>query len=1220
MIDVTVLDVADLAAAVAAAQAALLAAPPGASHEWRLPAPADGAPVTLGGPLVVGDPVRSLSVVAAAGSPARPVLQIAAGAAAAGLHVVGADVLLRGIDVEVEGQDVTGVLVTGTGRARVVECAVRVRGRAVTGLDVRADGLVEVVGVAVPETRSTVGVATGLDVAAPTVRVHRVDVHEVSARTAAQGVRAAATAGAGRPASLTLSRVRVQGVAGADAVGVQATAGGLPAADPESAGATADSVTLLDVAATTVHGRAVDALARGVVATSAGLLDARGLSVTDVSGATAVGCDVLVGGALVLSGAGVHQVVGGAGGSAGVAVHASASRADLSVDDAHVEEVHAVGHADAVRGLAVSAPVSELAPWVDDDTDPGELRVTGCALRRISGTALDVDADLRDVEVRGVEVYSAARAATLRGERITVTESTWHRLQRGLSLGPGTLTLVDSLITEVATGPALDVGPEGVVASAAAAFARPADPAPLLAALPDGLLPYVEPGPAGVPASLAEGRFVPEVVVDLRLAPAAGLHASAVRTPADPPERPVHVGARPPVATAECDLRDPLTEPPDPVPEHMRPGPVLDRLARDGRGLLRVMQARAAVALPGWVPGDAADLTTTLVERLTHELDRVSYAQDAALAEAAMPSARLRRSIEEHARLVDYAPDPGLSATTMLRVEVLDPVALGLTATDRPGARPFTIGRDTVAVNPDAGEDPVVMSTEEDLEWQPSLAELSLVRDVAPGENHALLAGDLLDLQRDRWLVLEPEIGPGDRSVTPHVVRATLVELGTDETLVWWDPRRPAPRRFVAGRTRVLGNVVPAHHGLRLAPTWSPAVADPDLEAQVASVTPLLDVVAEAPAAEALEVPLPLAAVSRVAPGWPFPGEPPRAGEAEVLVAVDGEPWRLVADVATDPGEVFAVAAQPGGGSLVVLGQPGALPARPVHVTVEARLGIGSVGNIGAHSVTSLVALGPASTPLPDGLGLDGLRRALLVDNPVPGTGGRDPEPLDRIRRRAPWVARTPVAAVTPADYARLLEELPEVAAARARILELGERRVVHTTLLLRDEDTLVPGGPDPDDVDLLDPVRDAERLRRWSLARRRLEEIRLLGFDVELVPPTFVPVDLDVVVDAQPWASAEQVHRDVTAALAADGGLFDPDTIGLGGDVHVDAILRRALALDSVHSARVARLRRLRPGADEHAVDGVLPIEDEEVAVLRRPYGDGPDGLLTVEVCGGVR
>lgn len=1207
---VTVLDAADLAASLTSAQAALLAAEPGSRHEWRLPAPA--GPVPLAGSLTLGDAARSLAVVGSG----EPVLHVTAGADGTGLTLVGVDVALSGLAVEVEAADGTGVAVHATERARVVEAAIAARGRAVTALDVRAGALAEVVGVRA-SARSTVAEATALAASAPTVRVHRTDVPVVAARTSGLGVRAAtgALSGPGAldgPGAVALSRVRVHDVAGTDATGVLAVAGSLAEPDPESPGPTADTLTALDVTVEGVRARADGAAAHGLALTSAGRLDARGVSVTDVTGTGATGLDALVGGGFVVSGGTVRRVVGGSAGAVGVAVRASAARAPLTVDDVHVEEIYAAQHADAVRGLVVTAPVSELAPWVDDDTDAGPLHVTGCALRRVSGTALTVDADLRDVGIRGLEVYGAAHAAHLRGERVLVAETTWHRLARGLDVGPCSLTLADSVVTGVAQAPALALDGETTIETVAATFALPADPAPLLDALPGDLLPYLDAGPAGVPAALAEGRFVPDVPVDLRLDPVAGLHARAVRVPGDPPGRPAHVGAHPPAAPAACDLRDPLVVA-EPAPEPPAPpGPVLDRLARDGRGLLRVMQTRAAVALPGWVPQDAADLVTTLFERVAHELDRVSYAQDAALAEASMPSARLRRSVEEHARLVDYEPDPGLSATTMLRVEVVDPAALDLLSTGRPGARPFLVGRDTVAVNPDAGEEPVVVSTEEDLLWLASLTEVALARDVLPGENHALLTGDLLDLRAGRWLVVEPADG------TPHVVRATLVELGTDTTLVWWDPRRPAPRRFAAGATRVLGNVVPAHHGLRVSPRWAPRLADPDLAAQVEQVTPLLDVVAEAAPGEALEIPLPLAAVSRVAPGWPFPDSPPRTGQADVAVAVDGEPWRPVRDVATDPGEVFAVAAQPEG-SLVVLGQPGALPARPVRVTVTARLGIGAVGNIGAHTVTSLVALGPTSDRLPDDLGFDGLRRAVRVDNPVPGLGGRDPEPLDRIRRRAPWVARTPVTAVTPADYVRLLEELPEVAAARARVLELGERRVVRTTLLLRDEDTLVPGGRTPGTVDLLDPVRDAERLRRWSLARRRLEAIRLLGFDVELVPPTFVPVDLDVVVDAHPWARAEQVHADVTDALAADGGLFDPDVTGLGGDVHVDAILRRALAVDGVRAARVARLRRLRPGAEEHAVDGTLPVADEEVAVLRRPYGDGPDGLLTVQVCGGV-
>ncbi|MFE9692380.1 hypothetical protein [Micromonospora sp. NPDC005806] len=1246
------LDAADLAGALAAAQAALVAAPAGSVHEWRLPAPDPAAPP--GPPLAtlqLGAADRSLALVAAPAGPsgvgARVPLVVAAGPAADGITVTGLDVLVQGIALTVTGDadELTGLRVVATGRGAVRGVSVVVSAAAVTGVSVAAGGVAELVEVDLTGVRGTVATATGLVAQAPVLRAHRVTVADLVARTAARGVDLRALApggpGAAEAAALTASALRVSGLTGDDADAVRAAAGPVtlggapgdpggadPGDDPESSGPAADTLTLLDVEVDAVAARA--GTARGVGLAGAGLLDVRGVGVRDISGPVALGCEMAAAGGVELAGTLVRTVVG-RDVATGVLLRASSARAPLRLDDVLVEDVRATGHADAVLGLAVRAPVSELAPWVDDDTDPGPVRLVGCALRRISGTALLVDADLRDVELSGSEVYAADRAGDLRGERVLVTATTWHRMRRGPLVGPCTLTLLDSLITQVAEGPALDLSAEAVVDRVAAVFAAPTDPAPLLAALPEqpglpgDVLPYLVPGPATVPAALSEGRFVPDVPVDLRLRPDAGLHELAVPVPAEVPGADAdpeaaldaavpQVGAYAPIAPAGCELRDPLAVAPPAPAGPAPPGPVLDRMARDGRGLLGVMQARAAVALPGWAPGDAADLTTTVLEAVAHELDRISYAQDAALAEASMPSARLRRSVEEHARLVDYRPDPGLSATTMLRLRVPRPELLGLTSPDRPAPRPFMLGAGTVVVNPDAGEAPVVVSSEADLEWHAVLDELPLARDVRAGECFALIAGDRLPLGRDRWLVLAP--AEADRTSSPHVVRATVVEFGTDETLVRWDPRRPAPQDYPAESTRVLGNVVPAHHGLRL--PAAPDLAAPELAAQLAAVAADLDRVLEARADQAVELPLPFAPAARVASGWPFPGER-REGALDVRVSVDGEPWRCVPDVAAEPGEAFAVAAGGDGGSLLVLGQPGALPDAPVRVSVEAVLGLGAAGNVAAHTLTSLLLLGPGSA-VPPGTPLETVREALALDNPVPGVEGRDPEPLEAIRLRAPWAARRPAAAVGTDDHVRLLEELPEVAAARARVLELGERRVVRATLLLRDEDTLVPGGPDPADVDLLDLVRDAERLRRWTLARRRLEEVRLLGFDVELVPPTFVPIDLDVVVDAEDHAPAERLQAAVEAALAADGGLFDPDVTGLGGDVRVDAVLRRVLAVDGVRAARVRRLRRLERGAAEHAVDGTLPVADEEVAVLRRPYGDGPDGLLTVQVCGGLR
>jgi hypothetical protein len=186
----------------------------------------------------------------------------------------------------------------------------------------------------------------------------------------------------------------------------------------------------------------------------------------------------------------------------------------------------------------------------------------------------------------------------------------------------------------------------------------------------------------------------------------------------------------------------------------------------------------------------------------------------------------------------------------------------------------------------------------------------------------------------------------------------------------------------------------------------------------------------------------------------------------------------------------------------------------------------------------------------------------------------------------------------------RLLEAMPEVAGASARVRRLGVRQVVRVTVLLRDEDTL---------------DRD-ERLRRWAAVRKNLEGIRLLGFDVETVPPVWVPLDLDVAVDAQPYAQADLLKDAVENAVAGPSGLLDPDVTGLGVDLHLADLYRAISAVPGVAATRILRFRRLELGAKELLDSGVIPIGAEEVAVVRGPQRPSSDGVLTIGVCGGLR
>jgi hypothetical protein len=232
------------------------------------------------------------------------------------------------------------------------------------------------------------------------------------------------------------------------------------------------------------------------------------------------------------------------------------------------------------------------------------------------------------------------------------------------------------------------------------------------------------------------------------------------------------------------------------------------------------------------------------------------------------------------------------------------------------------------------------------------------------------------------------------------------------------------------------------------------------------------------------------------------------------------------------------------------------------------------------------------------------IRDLLTVTNPIAAVGGRDPEPSDRMRYRAPLLAARPLSAVTPGDYERVARALPEVAGAHARLVPAAVRPVMRVTVLLRHEDTL----------------DDDERLRRWAAVRAALERARLLGFDVESVPPTWAPLDLDVVVDAHPHAEAGAVRDGVVAAVSGDGGLLDPDTTGLGGDVQLADVYRAVLSAPGVAAARVRRFRRLQPHAPERVQAGFIAIRPDEVAVVRGPARPAVDGVLTVTVCGGLR
>jgi Baseplate J-like protein len=173
------------------------------------------------------------------------------------------------------------------------------------------------------------------------------------------------------------------------------------------------------------------------------------------------------------------------------------------------------------------------------------------------------------------------------------------------------------------------------------------------------------------------------------------------------------------------------------------------------------------------------------------------------------------------------------------------------------------------------------------------------------------------------------------------------------------------------------------------------------------------------------------------------------------------------------------------------------------------RHGGGSAGNVAARALSILPRVVP------------GIESAT---NPVAATGGVEPESLDSARERARLEIRARTRAVTSQDFERLtLAASPEVA--RAVCVgpdEAGFGRPVRVHVLPRVEpaDRLL-------EADELTP--SAELMAELAAS---LDEYRLLGTSIKLLPVRLRGVSIVVDVRASPRADLDRVQHDVAHAL----------------------------------------------------------------------------------------
>jgi Baseplate J-like protein len=133
--------------------------------------------------------------------------------------------------------------------------------------------------------------------------------------------------------------------------------------------------------------------------------------------------------------------------------------------------------------------------------------------------------------------------------------------------------------------------------------------------------------------------------------------------------------------------------------------PVIDYMARDYESLLRVMRDQIPQKLAEWRDfANEADFGNVLLELFAHVGDILSYYQDRVANESFLGTARTRRSVIEHLRLIGYELGTAAPAAAALNLTVPETVAATVTVgkgdsfatkslQDRPSVR-FEYARD----------------------------------------------------------------------------------------------------------------------------------------------------------------------------------------------------------------------------------------------------------------------------------------------------------------------------------------------------------------------------------------------------------------------------------------------------------------------------------------------------------------------------------------------
>ncbi len=672
-------------------------------------------------------------------------------------------------------------------------------------------------------------------------------------------------------------------------------------------------------------------------------------------------------------------------------------------------------------------------------------------------------------------------------------------------------------------------------------------------------------------------------------------------------------------------------------PDELAAPPLIDYMAKDYASFRGALLDWISLRYPSWTERNPADLSIALVELLAYAGDQLSYYQDAIANELFLETARQRISVRRHARLVDYHMHDGASARTWLQIlagsagvipahtpilsQITQPTGMGLPGTVIPQFEQTT-------AQANAG---IVFETMRSSTVDPTLNEISIYdwgnREccLPKGATSVDLVGDLTgQLRIGDYLLFEEVKGavtglPADADPAHRqVIRLTAVGLTSDPlnsqslTRIGWDAadaltfplclsavtiNNDLP--YAAGISIARGNLILTDHGQTIADEPHSGAETPPHERQRRAHRLLLN---EAPLSFQHAMPKENGALVPAAQLFDFDAGAVKPQVTQLVVG-SGAPddyWQPVPHL-LDSDEFarhFAVETDNDGRALLRFGDNvyGQAPSDNAGISVTYRVGVGSGGNIGRETLAHIIHQG--TVDFPDIL-------AGGVRNPMPAWGGIDPEPIVKVKLEAPAAFHHDQRrAVTEADYAEIAARHPEVARAVATFRWSGSWHTVFITI---------------DPVGSVDVNKSLQkRVKDW------VTRFTQAGYDLEIDPPLFAPLEIEIDICAEPTHFRAHVKEAVLNALSNKPlgvnqlGFFHPDNFTFGQSLYLSQLYAAIESVSGVDSAEITKFQRYGKPPNQELENGYIPMGRLEVVRLDSDANFPENGILRLTMRGG--